>query len=653
MVMTSSPRAHEPAMEIVSGAAHRSALFSHSFDLSDCDADANYFDFDLGINQLGAADNHHIDDLGFQFNMEDMSMTQIPWDPLVSQSDQDSTEQQIDGSCRNVVVTTSATMPQVEQISAHRAIHQQSNVSRLSGIEQCQLPSPDDSLNFGSAASTASRIMSRPAQVPPIKIETGHRLYLAHFRMTIAKALPVQPTYLWSLVLRYKPLYYAALALAAANLANIKGKHSDDGSWNPVETHLVKADIFLKQSVGLLESPSGELLPLQARLITMFLMTYYGLESSAVNSIWQTLCVLDDTILTQHETILSLPESDTLFQWWLHLRSFSTWPWLHHRISVPKHLMKSLINNLEKRFLTSSQIIHIVGIKAEHVWRRALLVKCFGYSGETTFDALKSFKDWFAILKGNTTDQDDHTPSVSENHTATHDELRSTLLECLPPEDFYPELLPECQDQGKGREHPTHQLQPLVLSSHDRAMEMVEYAFAQILCDSGLFSRLLDPKTNHEQQFPKRESMVGKNHQPWAMLIVRVALGLDLPRCAKENMFRRGILHFLFLVGLMVPGSVSYDLIDHIVRGFIDNHVISEGPFYPLRGFLALIQTVKQESEKGRTVFLACLTHDEWAPKDLLFSIPTREHLIVLGREANGQCFGDLVPIIEDSLVQG
>ncbi|EXL93303.1 hypothetical protein NOF04DRAFT_13886 [Fusarium oxysporum II5] len=628
-------------------------LYNQSLELGNSDANTDYFDFDMGMVQLGCPDSDFINDLvGIQFNMDDISMAQLPWEPPISQPEQPLREPQTEESREKRAVTATATLPQVQQITPGLAIDQHSTPSPSPMINQCQLPSPDDSQTCHSAASIGSIHLSRPTQPSTIKIVHGDRLYLAHFRITIVKAFPVQPTYLWSLVLKCKPLYCAALALAAANLANLHGRHSNDGTWIPMPTHFNKATVFLEQSKASLESSSAASPPLQARLITMFLMEYYELECGSISSVWQTLSVLDNAFLTQQDIILSLPESDILFQWWLHLRSFATWPRVPYHVCVAEHPTGSLIRSLETRFLTASQMINVVGTKAEHIWWRILIVKCFGNSGETTPQVLNTFKDWFAILKGNLVEHGDQIPVTFMDDTETHDELkelRTTLLSCVPPEDFHSDLLAECQGQDTDS---SYNLEPLVLSSHGRAMEMAEYAFAQILCDSGLLRRLLDPTTNNKRQFPKQESMVAEKHHSWARLIARIALGLDLSRCAKENNFRRGILHFLFCAGLMIPGSLSYDLIEHIVKGLMDTHAKSEGPFYPLHGFMPFIQTIRQESRKGRTIFLACMTHDEWASKDSLFSTAAGAHMIAFGREDNGQYFGDLVPIAEVPTLQ-
>ncbi|KAL5594886.1 hypothetical protein FOVSG1_008575 [Fusarium oxysporum f. sp. vasinfectum] len=629
-------------------------LYNQSLELGNSDANTDYFDFDMGMVQLGCPDSDFINDLvGIQFNMDDISMAQLPWEPPISQPEQPLREPQTEESREKRAVTATATLPQVQQITPGLAIDQHSTPSPSPMINQCQLPSPDDSQTCHSAASIGSVYQSRPTQPPTIKIEAGDRLYLAHFRINIVKAFPVQPTYLWSLVLKCKPLYYAALALAAANLANLHGWHSNDGTWIPMPSHLNKATVFLDRSKASLVSSSAVSPPLQARLITMFLMEYYELEGGSISSVWQTLSVLDNAFLTQQDIILSLPESDILFQWWLHLRSFATWPRVPYHVCVAEHPTGSLLRSLETRFLTASQMINIVGTKAEQIWWRILIVKCFGNSGETTPQVLNTFKDWFAILKGNLVEHEDQIPVMFMDDTESHDELkelRTTLSSCVPPADFHPELLVECQGQDTDTSY--NNFEPVVLSSHGRAMEMAEFAFAQMLCDSGLLRRLLDPTKNNKRQFPKQESMVAEKHHSWARLIARIALGLDLTRCAKENNFRRGIIHFLFFAGLMVPGSVSYDLIEHIVKGLMNTHAKSEGPFYPLHGFMTLIQTIRQESRKGRTIFLTCLTHDEWASKESLFSTAAGAHMIAFGREDNGQYFGDLVPIAEVPTLQ-
>ncbi|KAJ4259552.1 hypothetical protein NW762_007481 [Fusarium torreyae] len=611
-------------------------------------SEMNYLDFDFDLALANCDSNDSLDHfVDFPDVMDDVSLTHIPWDYSESQLQQ-----------------TNATLTGLSRQQNHPYPNSTTVDVKLDRIAASQQPTPgltqeqqtpDDSQSSslaspGPVSLQESSPWSQISKPPPTcKIEASHRLYLAHFKVTVAKSFPVQLASLWKLVMQCESVYYAALALAAANLANTQGQHSDDdqGTWIASPKHVIKANAFAKRGIAALDS--GPVMPFQARLVTMFLVIYYELEADSVSNGWHALSILNATIRNRHEDISSLPEGDVILQWWLHLRSFTASSASAHRPYITEDPMGEIVGQLERKFATPSQMINLVGIKGQQIWHRILLIECFRESGETPDQVLKAFGDWWNIMKGNHVDspegptQDTRGFMDEDELYAELNNLKTTLRSCEPPKEFQSSLL-EGQD---GCGDPKN-LEPLTFSSHRQAMEIVDFAFAQFICESSLLKRLINPEKDQQQQFPDEESTSIEHSSPWVRLILRTALGLDLSKCGRENAFRRGIVCFLFYLGLFVPGGVSYQFLSNIVQGMIDTHTHSEGPFYPLHGFIGFFKTLKQEMIKGRNVFVACIAHDEWATKDRLFSKGSNEHLIVYGRERNGQYFNDLIPTTED-----
>ena len=115
--------------------------------------------------------------------------------------------------------------------------------------------------------------------------------------------------------------------------------------------------------------------------------------------------------------------------------------------------------------------------------------------------------------------------------------LKTTLQSCTPPSEFQSILL---EDQDRDTVH--QNLEPLTFSSHRQAMEIVEFAFAHLVCESSLLKRLINPEKDQQQQFPDKVSTSTEHKNSWIRLMLRTALGLELSKCGRENAFRRGLI---------------------------------------------------------------------------------------------------------------
>lgn len=313
---------------------------------------------------------------------------------------------------------------------------------------------------------------------PSSKISVDYRIYLAHFKVTVLQAFPLQLPFLWDLVIKSEPVRCAALALAAANLANLQGKQLDSsqGTWPAVPTYLSKATTFSEQTLQALESDAS--LFLDATLVTMLLIIYYELEAGSFSDASHALSILNITILSCPEDVLSLTEGHNHIRWWLHLRSLTASAQGPYTPLGPENPTETLVNDLELRVATASHIFDIVGMKGSRLWYRILVAKCFGTYGDSPVSTVKKVDDWWRVLEGNYVcdppdDYEGPTRFLSEDEL--YGELRKlkmTVESCKPPSEFQPGFLEATPAQG---------IVPLRFSSHRQAMEVANYAFAQII----------------------------------------------------------------------------------------------------------------------------------------------------------------------------
>ncbi|KAI8712153.1 hypothetical protein NCS52_01312800 [Fusarium sp. LHS14.1] len=500
------------ANSLTSGPGVDSAIFEQDYIVGNATADNPPSRWpDLHVNQLGlefgtaliVGENGLLDRfLDFPESIEDARLSEMPCaGPKTLPQDITGPSPPGSGGGEEALGQTHVEFDRASQLSPHSCPDQsQQQQSPLSPTNQHPLRSHEL-----QAQLPWPKVPKAPSKT---KLSTSQRIYLAHFRVALTKAFPIELPCLWDLITKSEPVRCAALALAAANLANLKGKQLDDasGTWNAMPTHAAKATDFAAESLATLEGGSG--LSLDARLVTMLLIIYYELEAGSMGNVFHTLSILNATILRHPDDVFSLPHGEAIVRWWIHLRSFAASAQSCHQLYDTESPVGALISDMETRVATPSQMIELIGTKGQRLWQRVLLTKCFRDSGDTPAEILKTFDDCWTILRGS---QLHYTNEQYEGWNRLMDEdelyeelqnLKTTLEGCRPPTEFRPLLL---TDQSRISSFP-ETTEPLRFSTHRRAMEVADFAFAQIICDEGLLRLLADSQRDVPTQFGDEQS---------------------------------------------------------------------------------------------------------------------------------------------------
>ncbi|KAL4789270.1 hypothetical protein BDV19DRAFT_33231 [Aspergillus venezuelensis] len=492
------------------------------------------------------------------------------------------------------------------------------------------------------------RLPQKARKRPPTKVPVSHRIYLAHFRVAVLQAFPLDLPFLWTLAIDSPAVRCAALALAAANLANLQGKQKDPSTWEPMAIHSTRAAIFSNQANQILED--GTDVTLTARVTAMLLLIYHELEAGPFSDAFHSLSILSALILDHVQAVSSLANGPELIRWWLHLRCLTEGaenPFNPYGREKPA---ESLSSRVEMSVATAAQVIDLIGTKGKQLWQRILLARCFQATGDTPATTMKKMADWIGILKGNLMcDRGAYDVSETSGHFLTEDELfaelrtlKLILATCETPSAFRRPMTTTTIT--------TTTLEEIVdltqITTHREGMEAIDYAFAQIVCDEQLLHALANNPTSLPRQFPLDTSQPQQINNPWADAIIRLAARLDAAQCGRENAYRRGgILNTLYYTGLFCPGQVPSRFIHATIQRIFNARVHAESPFFPVHAFLGYQQALEREiGQRGRTIFFACTTYDEWTPKNKLFSKGDNEPVIVVGAESDGRYFHDLVP---------
>ncbi|KAJ3512909.1 hypothetical protein NM208_g15259 [Fusarium decemcellulare] len=485
-----------------------------------------------------------------------------------------------------------------------------------------------------------------PGPLPRPGVAVGDRLYLAHFTVNIAEILPSRLEPLFTIVKNITPLRYAAMALAAANLANQKGKPAADvnGNWIAMPSHANSALRFMMDSLAAMQVESA--LSMEACVIIEILNLCYHLEAGTMQDMQETLKHLDHTILSYSDNISSLACGKDIIRCWLHLRSVCALSRPPHEPYGLESSVESLVIELEGSIATSWEHIHIITAKAWQVCHRLLILKCMGTRGDSTKETLDKCIRWWDILKADdencaTSSWKDMAGTLSEEDLYTElGHLRSSLDDCEVPEEF-----PSRLEDTRSLPQTIQEIEPLRFSSHSSAMACADYAFSRLICEEDLVSTLLrDPVGTR----PDQGCLLAKRTSRWLRLLFRIAMGLDPIDCAKRNMYRSGITSHLYYGTLFTLGNAELGLVDSFLHHLLNAGIFFESSFLPLRSFSSYIQALQREAEKGRTVFMGCLTYPAWTRREMLFSNGADEFLIIYGREVDGHYFNDLVPMFQD-----
>ncbi|KAI8653729.1 hypothetical protein NCS56_01327700 [Fusarium sp. Ph1] len=580
--------------------------------------------FDLASTTASADDALYPNLLDFPDSLVDTGLAEPYWNEIMMHNpvgdspalplQQQSTDTDVHGNCeidptyQPLVLDHPQQLPDQQQSSPSAERNYQiskADTSHGNRLPSVQLPWPK-------------------AQKPPpgSKISVSHRIYLAHFKVAVLQAFPLELPFLWDMVIKSEPVRYAALSLSAANLANLQGQQPDDNesAWVAMPVHSARASAFSTHTVEALES--GTSVSLDARLVTMILVVFYELEASSFSSASHSLSILNVMILSCPEDVLSSTNGRTIIQWWLHLRTFIADAQGPYSLYGPEDPTESLINQLEHRILVA---------------------KCFEAPGDRPVDIMRKVDDWWRILKGKhlcEPARDEQSRILGEDELYEElEKLQRTLDACDAPSGFQSSMLEECPA--------SREIMPLHFPNHRRAIEVADFAFAHIVCSQGRLRALVERSTDLPRQFPDKTLDITTTMDRWVCLLLRTVAGLDVSKCARENTYRRGIVSSLFYTGLFYPGQVSSKFITDAVKRMIEARMEFENPFYPLRTFLDFQKSLQHQVAGGRTVFFVCSTHDEWTTRETLLSGREEDCLMILGCEPDGRYFNDLIPLTQ------
>lgn len=181
---------------------------------------------------------------------------------------------------------------------------------------------------------------------------------------------------------------------------------------------------------------------------------------------------------------------------------------------------------------------------------------------------------------------------------------------------------------------------PLIFQCHDAALNYAYYALSRIMQCTGVF-RLLGTRgcrcSGHECD----------GAEPWVRFLLRIAEGVDMKKCVRQNNYTIGFSGLLLAALLRCQDLLSGQRIEQWLQTLVDMQPTEEGSF-PVYQALAVTKAINEQRMMGRDVFAVSQPVDDGggAPKLRSYNSQIIDTLLIHGIcRATGDLFTDCILI--------
>ncbi|KAI8667462.1 hypothetical protein NCS56_00882200 [Fusarium sp. Ph1] len=465
-------------------------------------------------------------------------------------------------------------------------------------------------------------------------------LYMTHFAVHVCDILPRSLEAVSNAAKGKVVLQNAAMAIGAANLANLQGsytRHQRTGlqSWVPDHRHRLDALNYAGKALSM--ATRGPLAGVDVLVSTHILLSFVELELGTFDGLHRYLSSLDELIYKTKDKLLGCERGQDLLVAAVHARTTQRYivgPW---STSTAPSERGNFWLGLERQVLSESISFQNAGSDAYLAIQRIRLIITIQHNRTSPNPVMEALiKQFLPLIAPDLVPRHDKQPSelsLTQTYRQSIAEIRhlSRLISALKP----PESLLQ---KGHSLES-----EPIRFESHERAMHAADYAFFKIICDENLVQNLAplpepfilaaDGPTTHGQA----------SH--WLQILMRITRGLDIAKCAHRNIYRRGICSMLFLAGLLCRDIVAFDLLEEVLDKILARGSGWEDVTFPTLLARPTIQVVRDQLKLGRVILLASTMTDGFDKSCTIVSNRLSQVLLVHGIEANGELFDDAVPL--------
>lgn len=463
---------------------------------------------------------------------------------------------------------------------------------------------------------------------------------MTHFAVHVCDILPPSLEAVSTAAKGKAVLQNATMAIGAANLANLQGsytRHQSTGLqlWVPDHRHRLDALNYAGKALSL--ATRGPLVGVDILVSAHILLSFVELELGTFDGLHRYLGSLDELIYKAKYKLLGYEKGQDLLVAAVHARATQRYivgPW--SASTVPSE-RENFWLGLERQLLSDQISFQKAGSDAYLIIQRIRLIITMQHNRTSPSPVMEALiKQFLPLIAPDLVPRHDGQPSelsLKQAYRQSITQIRhlSRLISALKP--------PESLSQ-KG--HPLES-ESIRFESHERAMHAADYAFFKILCDENLVQNLA----------PLPEPFILAADGPatdgeashWLQILMRIARGLDIAKCAHRNMYRRGICSMLFLVGILCRDTSVFDLLEEVLDKILARGSGWEDVTFPTLLARPTIQVVRDQLRLGRVILLASTMTEDFDKSCTIVSNRLSQVLLVHGVEANGELFGEAVPL--------
>ncbi|UPL03957.1 hypothetical protein LCI18_014891 [Fusarium solani-melongenae] len=465
-------------------------------------------------------------------------------------------------------------------------------------------------------------------------------LYMTHFAVHVCDILPRSLEAVSTAAKGKAVLQNATMAIGAANLANLQGsytRHQSTGLqlWVPDHRHRLDALNYAGKALSL--ATRGPLVGVDVLVSAHILLSFVELELGTFDGLHRYLGSLDDLVYKTKDKLLGYEKGQDLLTAAVHTRTTQRYivgPW---STSTAPSEKENFWLGLERQLLSDSTSFQKAGSDAYLIIQRIRLIITMRHNRASPSPVMEALiKQFLPLIAPDLVPRHDEQPSelsLKQAYKQSITRIRhfSRLIFALKP----PEPLSQ---KGHALES-----ESIWFESHERAMHAADYAFFKILCDENLAQNLA----------PLSEPFILAADGPatdgeashWLQVLMSIARGLDIAKCAQRNMYRRGICSMLFLAGLLCRDIGVLDLLEEVLDKILARGSGWEDVTFPTLLARPTIQAVRDQLKLGRVILLASTMTEDFDKSCTIVSNRLSQVLLVHGIEANGELYDDAVPL--------
>lgn len=466
---------------------------------------------------------------------------------------------------------------------------------------------------------TSLREESSPAVISDHCIDLNDGIddsYLSHWHNNVLEALPPVLREVSSMINAFPALKHAILAVSACNLGRSRPEIklcTEKGTfYGPSRRHQHRSQNYYNAAIRMLTHFSeaqykADSMPILAVLL---LFSYIEIGTGSFSGFSLHLHGVEMLISDQFNTFKTRHVGRKLLGVWIRLRAYNWWlrrPFSAFNFQKSLDLM-GISSSLEDIFWTYDmrrEVVLMILCESHRLNCMVLMERSLQGNTATGTESISSMcyrnieehlghsgrsKLWRPKIL---VPDEDYLLLLGKQLKRLND-WHSMLQMCdLPIESFAPTRF----DVADAFTATTFVVHPLKFQTHSAAMDYAYYINARIMQSTDI----LDSLTQDEDSgVLKDEDKIN----PWIVILLRIAAGLDFMTCVRQNVYTVGIVSQLLACVLRCPSLLVGQWVEQWIKRFTQLLIFEEGSA-PILQVLDILRTVNHERENGRHIFAA------------------------------------------------